>query len=91
MGIMHYPSLPGAEVIDVEFLTLDGGIQTLRLLVDSGFSGRSSFVLPEHVSSLAEHCQTGLPGPSQCPGELSRKPSRGPSPWPAAASSPRGA
>ncbi len=52
MGTMHYPSLPGAEVIDVEFLTLDGGIRTLRLLVDSGFSGRSSFVLPEHVSSL---------------------------------------
>ena len=47
MDTMHYPSQPGAEVIDVEFLTLDGGIQTLRLLVDSGFSGRSSFVLPE--------------------------------------------
>jgi hypothetical protein len=52
MPIVRYPSLVDAEVIEVEFLKLNGGISTLRLLVDSGFSGRSSFVLPEHFSEL---------------------------------------
>ena len=46
MASVYYPSLADAEVIDVEFLKLDGDVRTLRLLVDSGFTGSNSLVLP---------------------------------------------
>ena len=52
MPIVCFPSLTHGEVIEVDFLKLNGDATTLRLLVDSGFSGRSSFVLPEHVSEV---------------------------------------
>ncbi len=46
MTSVFYPSLSDAEVVDIEFLKLDGDVRTLRLLVDSGFTGTSSLVLP---------------------------------------------
>ncbi len=46
MTSVFYPSLSDAEVVDVEFLKLDGDVRSLRLLVDSGFTGTSSLVLP---------------------------------------------
>ena len=52
MATVSYPSLPDAEVIDLEFLKLDGDVRSLRLLVDSGFMGRSSVVLPNTATDL---------------------------------------
>jgi hypothetical protein len=52
MASVFYPSLDVAEVIDLELLTLDGDIRTLRLLVDSGFMGKSSLVLPNTAAGL---------------------------------------
>jgi hypothetical protein len=52
MPTVSFPSFVDAEVIEVDFLKLNGDTHTLRLLVDSGFSGRSSFVLPQHVSEV---------------------------------------
>ncbi len=52
MASVFYPSLVDAEVIDLEFLKLDGDIRSLRLLVDSGFIGRSSVVLPNIAADL---------------------------------------
>ena len=52
MATVYYPSHEDAEVIRVEFLTLQGGVRSLKLLVDSGFSGKSSFVLGDNASEL---------------------------------------
>lgn len=52
MASVFFPSLAEAEVIDVEFLRLDGVARSLRLLVDSGFMGRSSVLLPHAASDL---------------------------------------
>lgn len=46
MGVVHFPSLDEAEIVDIEFVRLNGSLRSLRLLVDSGFTGASSFVLP---------------------------------------------
>ena len=46
MASVSFPSLADADGIDVEFLKLDGDVRSLRLLVDSGFTGSSSLVLP---------------------------------------------
>ncbi len=46
MTSVFYSSLSDAEIVDVEFLKLDGDVRSLRLLVDSGFTGTSSLVLP---------------------------------------------
>ena len=45
MTTVYYPSLDDAEVIQVEFLTLQGGVRSLKLLVDSGFTGKSSVII----------------------------------------------
>jgi hypothetical protein len=52
MATVFYRSLNDAEVIDVEFLTLQGRARSLKLLVDSGFSGKSSVVLSNDASEL---------------------------------------
>ena len=61
MPTVYFPSRPEIEVIDVWFLTVDGGEKLQTLLVDSGFTGQSSFVLAhdalEFVQSEATSCQ----------------------------------
>ena len=52
MATLSYPSREDAEVIEVEFLKLDGEMRSLKLLVDSGFTGKSSFVLAEAALDL---------------------------------------
>lgn len=52
MAVVYFPSLDLAEVIEVEFLTLQGGVRLLKLLVDSGFTGKSSVVLGRDASDL---------------------------------------
>jgi len=49
---VFFPSLADAEVIDVELLKLDGKFRSLRLLVDSGFTGANSLVLPDSAVDL---------------------------------------
>ncbi|MGI8978119.1 MAG: hypothetical protein ACR2FY_02720 [Pirellulaceae bacterium] len=53
MATAFYPSLADADVIEVEFVKLNGSIKAMRLLVDSGFTGSSSFVLPDSSADLA--------------------------------------
>jgi len=52
MTTVYYPSLDDADVIQVEFLTLQGGVRSLKLLVDSGFTGISSVILGNDASEL---------------------------------------
>ena len=71
MASVYFPSLSDAEVIDLEFLRLDGDVRSLRLLVDSGFMGRSSLVLPNSAVDLmrAAHSATHTTGALQGPRE----------------------
>jgi len=61
MPTVYFPSRPEFDAIDVRFLTTDGGEKLLTLLVDSGFTGQSSFVLAhdalEIVQSAATSCR----------------------------------
>jgi len=59
MPTVYYPSPADAEVIEIEFLKPAGGARSIRLLVDSGFTGTSSLVLPEGASDLI---QAEVPG-----------------------------
>ena len=52
MTTLFFPSLVDAEVIEVELLKLDGNFRSLRLLVDSGFTGTNSLVLSESAVDL---------------------------------------
>jgi hypothetical protein len=52
MAIAYFPSLTGCECVEVEFLTLSGDVHRRRLLVDTGFTGRSSFVLGSQETDL---------------------------------------
>jgi hypothetical protein len=52
MGMTFWPSTEDAELIEVAFVRLDGGSRSLKLLVDSGFTGGSSFVLGEDAIDL---------------------------------------
>jgi len=52
MAMLYCPSFPDAEVVELEFLAPEGGFRSVRLLVDSGFTGRSSFVLAEDAVDL---------------------------------------
>jgi hypothetical protein len=54
MAIAYYPSLEQADTLDVVLSKPNGGEFLLRLLVDSGFTGRSCFVLPSDADGL-EH------------------------------------
>jgi predicted aspartyl protease len=53
MAIAFFPSLAQAEIVDVSFSQRQGGETILRLLVDSGFTGQSSFVLSKDALDLA--------------------------------------
>jgi predicted aspartyl protease len=66
MAIAHFPSLASAETVEVTFDPPTGAERTFRLLVDSGFTGQSSFVLPDTASNLA-HAQAAA---SQVTGAL---------------------
>jgi predicted aspartyl protease len=54
MPIAYFPSLEEGDALEVVFAKSQGGEVTLRLLVDSGFTGQSSFVLPEDADELAQ-------------------------------------
>lgn len=68
MAITYFPSLREADTLEVAFVRPQGGEVTLRLLVDSGFTGQSCFVLPEtaqdlaHAASSASHAAGALQG-----------------------------
>ena len=73
MAAVYFRSLDLAEVIDVEFLTLQGGARLFKLLVDSGFSGKSSVVLGRDASELV---RAQVP-PAQVSGALQGAQDRG--------------
>ena len=52
MGTASWPSASDSEVIEVDFIKLNGESRSVRLLVDSGFTGKSSFVLSEDAIDL---------------------------------------
>ena len=49
MNTVFFQSLFEADVIDMDVISLSGDVHRLRLLVDSGFTGRSSLVLPSEL------------------------------------------
>ena len=67
MAIVYFPSLDHGDVVDVEFLKPDGSAVSMSLLVDSGFTGRSCFVLPADAEQLAQAAAT----PARTAGALS--------------------
>ena len=66
MAAVYFRSLDDAEVIDVEFLTLQGSVRVLKLLVDSGFTGKSSLILGNDARELV---RAEIP-PAQATGAL---------------------
>ena len=73
MATAYYRSLENAEVVDVVFSTQHGGIRLLKLLVDSGFTGKSSFVLGDDALELV---RAEMP-PAQATGALQGAQDRG--------------
>src|SRR5260370_10115365 len=53
MGIAFFPSLAQADIVEVSVSRRQGGETILRLVVDSGFTGESSFVLAKDAIDLA--------------------------------------
>lgn len=53
MGIVRFDSLDDCDVVEVEFITSSGSQVAVRLFVDSGFTGASSFVLSDKLRELA--------------------------------------
>jgi hypothetical protein len=53
MPIAHFSSLEHVDVLDLAFSERSGGQRTVRLLVDSGFTGESAFVLPASLKDIA--------------------------------------
>lgn len=53
MAIAFFDSLDDCDSVDVEFVSPDGLSIAKRLLVDSGFTGESCFVLPSARNSFA--------------------------------------
>jgi predicted aspartyl protease len=66
MATAYFPSLSNVDVVDAEFVKPKGGVVPMRLLVDSGFTGQSSFVL----SHRAEEIVQALVAPSEAAGAL---------------------
>jgi predicted aspartyl protease len=52
MASVSFPSTDAAEVVELEFMKAQGGIRTLRLMIDTGFTGRSSLVLGNDAAEL---------------------------------------
>jgi len=73
MAAVYYRSLDDAEVIEVEFLTLQGSVRVLKLLVDSGFTGKSSLILDNDARELV---RAEIP-PAQATGALQGAQNRG--------------
>jgi hypothetical protein len=53
MEIVRIESLEDCDLVEVEFVASNGGRVPVRLFVDSGFTGASSFVLPANFRELA--------------------------------------
>jgi hypothetical protein len=53
MPTAYFSSHEKVETLEVVFLKPQGGKVALHLLVDSGFTGQSCFVLPENGADLA--------------------------------------
>ena len=53
MAVVYFASLAQGELVQLHFLRPDGGEVPLDLLVDSGFTGQSSFVLSDDALDLA--------------------------------------
>jgi hypothetical protein len=73
MAAVYFRSLDDAEVIEVEFLMLQAGGRVLKLLVDSGFTGKSSVVLDNDSRDLV---RAEIP-PAQATGALQGAQDRG--------------
>jgi hypothetical protein len=71
MASVSFPSLDRAEVIEVELISLDENSRSFRLLVDTGFSGRSSMILGKDASEFfraslpASEVSGALTGPQE--------------------------
>jgi len=70
---INYRSLDDAEAIEVEFLPLQGSGRVLKLLVDSGFAGKSSVILGNDAHDLV---RAEIP-PAQATGALQGAQDRG--------------
>src|SRR5262249_52504923 len=66
MAITYFPSLEQGETLEVVLSKPRGGEAIFHLLVDSGFTGQSCFVLP---SSAEEFAQSAAPA-AQAAGAL---------------------
>lgn len=53
MSIVRFESLDDCDLVEVEFVTSHRSRLLVRLFVDSGFTGASSFVLSENLRELA--------------------------------------
>jgi hypothetical protein len=73
MAVAYYRSLDDAEAIEVEFLTLADSVRVLKLLVDSGFTGKSSLILGNEAR---EPVRAEVP-PAQALGALQGAQNRG--------------
>jgi predicted aspartyl protease len=54
MAVAYFPSTEQADILDVVFSSSQGGEAALRLLVDSGFTGESCFVLNATAHELEQ-------------------------------------
>jgi hypothetical protein len=73
MATVYFPSQPGGDVVDVEFLKPDGTASRRMLLVDSGFTGQSAIILGT-ADSIFSHAAAPA---SQAGGALSGSQTRG--------------
>lgn len=53
MAIIYYPSLSNGDVVEVQFLKPDGDVVFKTLLIDSGFTGQSCFILSQDATDLS--------------------------------------
>lgn len=53
MSVVRFSSLEPCEIVEVELLAPNGEELTLQLLVDSGFTGQSCFVLSDDLDRFA--------------------------------------
>lgn len=53
MAIVRFESRDDCDLVEVQFVSSHGSLSDVRLLVDSGFTGASSFVLSDKLRKLA--------------------------------------
>lgn len=53
MAMIYYPSREDSDIVDVQFLKPNGDTVFKTLLVDSGFTGQSCFVLSQDAIDLS--------------------------------------